>query len=366
MLYCRKCNKRYQDDNKFCLLCGAPLEDVPNIDNKTQEHQQAAQQFDKPMTNANAPGYYEPPKKAESNAGAIIGMFLLSIVPILGFPAAFILAWTKFKSSKFKLAAFTTIFVILNVSVTIFAYAGTINLMKNRLTKAAEKQGTLIAEKQNNSVNTNKNGSNNTSGLPGTNPADIPVNSSDIPVMDENTPDASDIINSGILNSLIPGLSSFDPGSILSDPGALPSGLFDPGTIPSGSSDSEEYSDNVKVHEYDKEGNMIIDIDDDNKDKHGNTLMDLNNDGVYDFICLPDGKVFPYKGSKINDDGSIYLDMNENGIYEMYYDTEDNLYTDYDENGTYDTLTDKSGNIYYDSDGDGKYDQSYGAEYGEG
>ena len=59
--------------------------------------------------------------KGRKQCRNLIGMFLLSLVPILGFPAAFILAWTKLKAVNLNWQHFTAIFVILNVSVTIFA-----------------------------------------------------------------------------------------------------------------------------------------------------------------------------------------------------------------------------------------------------
>lgn len=398
MLYCNKCNKSYQDENKFCLYCGTPLVVMPNnSDGKANSQQQLNQQFNNPMPQSHSPGYAEPVKKSKSNAPAVIGMFLLDLVPVLGFPGAFIWAWTKFKSKKFILTAFTVIFIIINAAATVFGYAGTINLMKNSLVKAAERQSS--------SVNINERTGSNTSAQTGTTSDDKTATGFSIPGFDisgydipeEGTdPDDNGMMDSGILDSIIPGFSPFGPGT------ASP-GSFDPGSVSPGFFGEGEYQipEGYSMPTFDEEGNMYIDTDGDgvtniivNKDgsftypgsetpsqddtsgtlpnveeyieKYGYEFIDVDNNGVYDFICVPGGIVFSYPDSKLDDNGNIYSDRNSDGAYDSYYvEKEGILYIDIDGNGVYESYTDRDGNMYHDPDGDGVYEK-YEQEWGQG
>ena len=64
MLVCNKCKKYYQDDNKFCLLCGSPLEKASDYSiAKVQENQSSVQEFGIPKTSTTTSNFYETREK---------------------------------------------------------------------------------------------------------------------------------------------------------------------------------------------------------------------------------------------------------------------------------------------------------------
>lgn len=134
MLICKQCDKTYEPGNKFCKYCVSALELLPEAAgiNENSEDQQIVAENSLPN-----PG--EKIKKVKkTGAAALIGMFIINLLPIVGFPFAFIWAWVRYnKSAKIKLVVFTVLFIIINVTATIFGYAATISLMEKSLAKAA-------------------------------------------------------------------------------------------------------------------------------------------------------------------------------------------------------------------------------------
>ncbi|NMB00833.1 MAG: zinc ribbon domain-containing protein [Firmicutes bacterium] len=374
MLFCNKCKKYYQDNSKFCFICGSPLVVTQDPNTKPQENKIPVQNITKSEPAALSKS--EKSKKSKKGLLAIVGMFLINFIPLLGFPLSFIWAWTKFKSSKLKLISLTSSFIILNIAVTVFGYAAAVNLMKNSLAKAAEKQGALKTIYRMDSQAA-AGSTEYTVNSPGT--YDIPA--ADTSSIKDIIPKDDEIINSDLPNSLIPGFSNLSPEENF--PESFEAGEY-------------QLPENISMPEYDDEGNMLIDTDNDGvsdisvhedgtfysedintpnqeginntlpkEDEHGNMYMDLDNDGIAETIYCPDGVILPVKGSRIDEDGKRYVDENGDGNYEIFYDTDGSTYMDYDDNGTYDVLM-KDGNIYYDLDGDGAYDQTFENEYGQG
>lgn len=191
-------------------------------------------------------------------AAAVAGMFLIDIIPLLGFPIAFLLAQAKFRSRALKLTTITVTLILLNIAVTIFAYAASISLMHDSLTKAAQEQGILDA-----------------------------------------APDAS--IGSPIIMDDSGGLIPEVDGNINSEmPNDMPS--------------------DVKLPQTDKDGNTYVDTDNDGEfdsfidssgnliqmdsvvDEKGNRYMDYDGNGIYEAL--------------IDRDGVMHYDLDGDGKYE--------------------------------------------------
>lgn len=148
MLICKQCDKTYQPGNKFCKDCGSALDLLPDAAgiNENSEGRQITAENSLPNPDAKSK------KGKKTGAAALIGMFIINLLPIVGFPFAFIWAWVRYnKNSKIKLAVFTVLFIILNVTATVFGYAATISLMEKSLAKAAgiDNYGTASSVLQN-------------------------------------------------------------------------------------------------------------------------------------------------------------------------------------------------------------------------
>ncbi len=194
----------------------------------------------------------------ENTVAAVAGMFLIDIIPLLGFPIAFLWAQAKFRSKKLKLTAITAAFILLNIAITVFVYAASITLLHNSLAKAAQEQGIL-----------------------------------------DTAPDTS--IGSPLILDDSAGLIQEADGSI---------GDEMPNDMPS----------DVRLPETDEEGNTYIDTDNDGEydsfidingnliqmdsvvDEKGNRYMDFDGNGVYETL--------------IDKDGVMYYDLDGDGKYE--------------------------------------------------
>lgn len=217
----------------------------------------------------------------------LLGMFLVNIMPILGFPVAFLWAWAKMKRTKAKLAglkltAITAAFLILNATITLFAYTLTINLMKNTLVKAAYAQSASPEI-----VNT------------------IPMQ--DIPGM-----------NSGMLEQLVPGFS-----------GIQGEDSYDPGDY--------QIPEDIINQETGEDGSPVIETGGDK------LYIDTDGDGEYDSYIDGNGNLIPM-GDKTQTDaeGNIYIDYDGDGIREVMIDTEGVVHYDLDGNGEYETTYEQS------------------------
>jgi hypothetical protein len=389
MLVCKYCKKEHQHEYKFCTHCGAQLERISvYTDDRTQNNLNSVQTADTPEVQPAELSGNETREKPKKGFAKVIGMFLVDLIPLLGIPISVVWAWAKFKSSKVKAIALTSVFIILNIAVTVFVYTASVNLMNNSLAKAAEKQSAL--------KNIYQSDGRDAAGLPGYTDGSTGIDNipgADTSSTNNTNPAGEEGFNSDSPDSLIPGFSSFSsadmpPKSIDQLPGDV--------NIPE-SDETTEYQlpGDIYMPEYDDEGNMHVDIDGDGKpditvnadgsfsseyiqvpgnggtnnflpepDEDGYTYMDTDNDGEIDTIFCPDGMALQADRSKIDEDGRRYVDRNKDGNYEVLYDTDGSQYVDYDENGIYETLI-KDGNIYYDLDEDGVFDQTE-SEFGQG
>jgi len=312
MPICSKCKKVYGPKSNFCSNCGIPLVEMPDTglaagdtNHTIGTASSSGMSSTGGQTCDTAGPVYPPPSNntaiaavpaEKTNTGAIAGMLIVNFIPILGFPASFLWAWAKFKTSKAKVVAFSAVFLIINIAATLFGYAATIALMKNSLERAAEKQVTAAAGSQN-------NGKNQSLPSAGNNPASGQYSAQN-GIAGINTNPMQDIpgIDPGILTQLLPGFSGSpgETGNIGQENYQLPEGVTMPQT--------------------DEEGNMHIDTD---------------GDGKYDGY-------FDDKWNFIPNDAKT--------------DASGNKFIDYDGDGTYETLIDSEGALHYDLDGDGKYE----------
>lgn len=211
-------------------------------------------------------------------AAAVAGMFLLDLIPLLGFPVAFLWAQAKFRSKKLKLTAITAALILLNIIITVFFYAATITLMHNSLAKAAQEQGILDP------AYTGPQKS--SSDFPSASQPDISV---DKPLLIEES------------GGFIPGMDSNMSGS-----------------------KPQDMPDGIKIPETDKDGNTYVDTD---------------NDGEFDSYIDSDGNVIPMD-SIVDEHGNRYMDYDGNGIYEALIDRDGVMYYDLDGDGKYETKLD--------------------------
>lgn len=405
MLICTQCNRTFGQGSKFCSNCGAPLTELPNDAVAGGQHHDtgmtAAEGYGNPQSaGIGSPGLYESSAKQaadfpagygaatnsaghpaasqagtaaeKTGAGVIAGMFLVNCIPVLGFPVAFIWAQAKMKKAKGKLVAFTAAFLVLNIAVTIFAYALSINMMKNSLAKAAQ---SVMAE-------TNHTGGNQK--LPGQQAdpsADTPTpgNGEDNPVQGDPG------LDSGLLEQFIPGFAGiqgeqgYNPGNY-----PIPEGITIPETDENGNMYIDTDGDGVADMIIDKEGNIVSsDAKTPSIDSSGNVFVDLDGDGKNDMIIDPSGNIAQSSGlglPKTDEHGNMYLDTDDDGEYDSYLDSSSgmiipmdnraktdakgNRFIDYDGDGKYEFMVDTEGVTHFDADGDGVYettlDQSQG------
>jgi hypothetical protein len=354
LLVCKQCKKECQQGNKFCMYCGSPIE----VSTESG-----------PLGTDKDSGIG---KEKKTGAAAVVGMFIVNCIPILGFPFAFIWAQSKYKGMKLKLSAFTVLFIVLNITATIFGYTAMISFMKNSLAKAAEEKiGTLTVLSEQGRIP----GSGNVSPLQ--------INLTDIPQLD-----------SSMLQN-IPGLDSETMGQLMPDISGIMGG--------SGSYDSEDHNipEDINMPTTDEEGNMYIDYDGDGKydmvidkdgnvisqnsgtpsvDSEGNVYMDTDEDGVIDTTIDSSGNITSDGNMpEVDEDGNIYFDSNGDGKNDSFLDKHGNIipmdskvdekgnrYVDYDGDGKCEVLIDIDGIKHYDMDGDGTYETTYEEEYGEG
>jgi len=359
MMICSQCNKTFGHESKFCSDCGVPLTELTdntasggqyrNTDmagaegygtlqsngmgspglNESSAQNPAGYPAGYGMS-ANPAGYPAASQAGtaarKTGAGAIAGMFLVNCIPILGFPAAFLWAQAKMKRAKGKLVAFTAAFMALNITVTILAYALSINMMKNSLAKAA--QNAMVESKPtggNQQVSVQQYATPSVD-HPGGNTEDNPVQ--DYPGLD-----------SGLPEQIIPGFAGMQQG-------------YDPGIY--------QVPEDVTMPETDEDGNMHVDTD---------------GGGVADMITDPSGNIIQSNGialPKTDEHGNMYLDTDGDGEYDSYLDNisgmiipldertktdaKGNRYIDYDGDGIYEFMVDIEGVTHFDVDGDGVYE----------
>jgi hypothetical protein len=420
MMVCSQCKKTFRQESKFCSVCGAPLTEIPEETAADGQHMNAgmigAEVYDCPQSAGVAdslqneqsaqpaacfsanPEMGAPPASYSTNpemlsppagcpaapqagagavktgAGAITGMFLVNCVPILGFPAAFLWAQAKMKRAKGKLAALTVAFIVLNIAVTLFAYAFSVNLMKNSLAKAAK---SAMAEK------------NQTSGdqkLPGqreSDPSDQPV----IPWAGENLP-VQDMpgLDSGLLEQLMPGFPGMQGGQGY-DSGnyQVPEGVSMPETDEEGNMHIDADGDGVVDMIIDKEGNIkSLSAQTPSVDSEGNVYIDQGGDGEYDMTIDSSGNMTQSGGTNLpqfGQDDKMYLDTDGDGKHDSYMDSsgliipmddrtktdaKGNRYIDYEGDGSYEYMIDTEGVVHFDADGDGKYEFTFDQGWGQG
>ncbi len=354
MLICSQCKKTFQQQSRYCSNCGSPLTELP----------EDAAYPSAPQADGVA---------GKKGAGAIVGMFLVNCVPILGFPVAFLWAQVKMKRAKGKLVAVTAVFLVLNIAVTILAYTLTINLMKNSLEKAAK--SAMTAEQA--------GGKNKLPGIQ----ENAPATQAQIPGVGDTIPQ-QDIpgLGSGMLEQLIPGFS-----------GMQGEDGYDPGNY--------QLPEGVAMPEIDEDGNMHVDVDGDGTvdmvidskgniqssnvqipsvDIDGNVYIDQDGDGENDITVGSSGDISQSHGNRLPEmdgDGNMYLDTDGDGEYDSYMDssgmiipTDDrtktdakgNRYIDYDRDGRFEYMVDTEGVVHFDADGDGKYETSFEQSWGQG
>jgi hypothetical protein len=407
MMVCSQCKKTFRQESKFCSACGAPLTAIPEETAADGQHMNAGtvgtegygnpqsagvasswqnEQMAQPVTGYSAnpemgappAGYPAAPQAGavagKTGAGAIAGMFLVNCIPILGFPAAFLWAQAKMKRAKGKLAALTATFIVLNIAVTLFAYAFSVNLMKNSLAKAAK---SAMAEK--NQINVDQK-------LPGqreSGPSDQPA----IPWTGENLP-IQDMpgLDSGLLEQLMPGFSGMQGGQGY-DSGnyQVPEGVSMPETDEEGNMHIDADGDGVVDMIIDKEGNIkSLSAQTPSVDSSGNVYFDQDGDGETDITVDPSGNMTQSGGTNLpqfGEDGKMYLDTDGDGEYDSYLDSsgliipmdertktdaKGNRYIDYDGDGNFEYMVDTEGAVHFDADGDGKYENTFEQTGGQG
>lgn len=247
-MFCENCNKSNRPESSFCVNCGARLAEkspdtgmqqpVTHMQQQAADSQQRVTDVQHPSSKNNISSSNVVNRVSPAS---LVGMFVVNLIPILGFPAAFLLASSKFKTMKIKLIALTSIFIAINIFATVFGYAAAITFMKSSLTSAAAQQNLL-----NDSPSIFDDGSLN--------------------------PDQSTSIFSDD-NSIIPGL----PNNFL-----LPAD-FEGYDMPNSSEDNNgQFSSDI-----DDEGDIFFDADGDGvnemlMDKDGNIFYDNDGDGIYD------------------------------------------------------------------------------------
>lgn len=221
-------------------------------------------------------------KAKKTGKAAKTGVFLVSIIPIFGFLVAFIWALSKLKRGKIKFVALTVAFIAINSFTTLFAYASVVSFMKNSLAQAAY----LQSPRQQNPY--------------------TQVPSQGQSYIQEQPDSAGTIPGMGMLS--IPGLPGMNSG----------------------------YTDSFNIEDI----NGIITIP---GEEENTTDPDMYK--IPDDIPLPgDTKITDLP--KIDDEGNMYLDTNDDGKYDIKCDAE--------------------GNMFHDSDGDGVYETKYEQEYSDG
>lgn|GEM_PF-1045396 len=372
MLVCKQCKKEYQQENKFCMYCGSPLEVLTESGPLGAGKDLGTDKGSGTGKDLGAGKDSGTGKDKKTGATAVAGMFIVNCIPILGFPFAYLWAHSRYKSMKLKLSAFTVIFIVMNITVTIFGYATTISFMKNSLAKAAKANSSLrtVISEHGRSLSL-ENG------------AQTQINLTDIPELDSSMLQGIPGLDSGFMDQFMPDISGIMGGS--------------------GSYDSEDYKvpDDVKMPVTDKEGNMYIDYDGDGKydmiiDKDGNAIsqnnktpsvdsdgnihVDTDEDGVNDTTIDNSGNITSGGNlPKVDEDGNIYIDSDGDGKTDSYFDKHGNIipidskvdengnrYIDYNGDGKCEVLIDNEGIMHYDKDGDGVYETTYEEEYGEG
>jgi hypothetical protein len=221
-------------------------------------------------------------KAKYTGKAAKIGVFLVSVIPIFGLFVAFILALPKLKRQRIKLVALTIALIVINSFTTLFAYASVVLLMKNSLAQAVYLQS---PGQQNPYVQVPSRGQSYT----------------------QEQPDST---------SAIPGMGTFSFSGI--------AGI------------NSIYMDSFNMEDI--KGIITVPGEDKN-------TTDPSINKIPDDLPLPGDKKST-DSSEIDDDGSIYLDMDNDGKVEVKCDDE--------------------GNMFYDSDGDGVYETKYEQEYSEG
>ncbi len=409
MLICSRCNKTFRQESKYCPNCGTPLvnsseaagEELNQTINTVQpmeygvlqptqqgssEHSRSAAQppadFSVHHETAENPAGYSPVSTPQASAttekktgaGAIAGMFIVNCIPILGFPAAFLWAQAKMKRAKIKLVAVSAVFLILNISITVVAYAFSINLMKNRLAKAVE--STMVT------------------GHPKVGNQKLPSSQNPDPSAQTSFPGIGDSIpmqdipglDSGMLEQLVPGFSGLQ-GEAGYDPGEyqIPEGISMPEIDEDGNMHVDADGDGVVDMILDNEGNILSSTTQiPSVDSNGNVFIDQDGDGENDILIDPSGNITQDGDTKLpemGEDGNMYLDTDGDGEYDSYMiesghivpmgdrtriDEKGNRYIDYDGDGTFETMIEPEGTEHYDMDGDGKYETSFEGSWGEG
>jgi len=350
MLICKQCDKTYEPGNKFCKDCGSALDLLPDAAgiNENSEGRQITAENSLPNPDPKSK------KGKKTGAAALIGMFIINLLPIIGFPFAFIWAWVRYnKNSKIKLVVFTVLFIIINITSTVFGYAAAISLMEKSLAKAADNYGAASGVLQ------DKEG---------------PDTSQDGGIApEENILEDIPGIDFGLYQDFL----GIDPGM---------SGMFMP--------DYSSYTGGVDSFATDEYGNMQMDYDPDVSqtyspdssgnfymDEEGNMYIDSDGDGEYDCYVDKQGNAFPLNANQKTDEhGNRYFDIDQDGKYDYYVDKEGNSfpvnvnqtdehgnrYFDTDQDGKYNYFIDSEGNSHYDIDGDGIFETTFEAEYGEG
>jgi len=322
MLICKQCDKTYEPGNNFCKYCGSALELLPEASgiNENSEDQQIVAENSLPN-----PG--EKIKKVKkTGAAALIGMFIINLLPIVGFPFAFIWAWVRYnKSSKIKLAVFTVLFIIINVTATIFGYAATISLMEKSLAKAAGIDYNTAS-----------------GALPYTAGPDMGPDGGIVPeenMFEENILEDLPGIELGIYQDFL-GIDPSIAGMFMPDYSAYTGGADPFATVWPDNMQTDYAGDGSQAYPPDGSGNFYT-------DEEGNMYIDSNGDGVYDCYVDKQGNAFPLNANQKTDEhGNTYFDIDQDGKYDYFIDSE--------------------GNSHYDIDGDGIFETTYEAEYGEG
>jgi hypothetical protein len=354
MLFCKQCNKTYLSGKNFCPDCGSALELLPDTNdiNEKTENQQLVLKNLLPCSDTKSK------KVKKTGAAAVICMFIINLIPIIGFPLAFIWAWSKYKSFKIKLVGLMVLFIILNVTATIFGYALAISHMENSLAKAAGINSNASVAYQMNmpSVTTaatnpessyqqqNSTTSDVLSGIMG--PDAFPDSGieaednilEDIPEIDIGVYQDIAGIGPGMAGMFIPDFSSYTGGidSYPAEDVVIPEGVNMPVTGEHGNMDIDYHGDNSGT------GSNSFSVD-----EEGNVYIDSDGDGKYDYYMDKHGNVVPLDSSiKVDEHGNRYYDHNRDGKYDYYIDNE--------------------GTSHYDLDGDGVFETTFEAEYGQG
>lgn len=215
-------------------------------------------------------------KQKENAAAAVAGMFLVDLIPLLGFPIAFLWAQAKLRSKKLKLAAITAAFILLNIIVMVFFYAASITLMHDSLAKAVQEQGIIDAAYTDQEQSLSPD-------LPSSFQPDTSIGS---PIIMDNS--------DGVISAAEAGVG---------------------GNIP------QDKPSDIKLPETDKDGNTYVDTD---------------NDGEFDSYIDSSGNLIQMD-SVVDDKGNRYMDYDGNGIYETLIDRNGAMYYDLDGDGKYET-----------------------------